>query len=84
MEALLCELGHVKLAQIQPTRLIIASDKTPAGYFYDESRLVEVDRPTIIPLGSKSLPIRYMLRWMPARPTSMVESRYTAIKRSQA
>jgi hypothetical protein len=83
MEALLCELGHVKLAQIRPTRLMIASDKTPAGYFYDGSRLVEVDQPTIIPLGRESLPDRYMLRWMPARPTSMVKRRITAIRRSQ-
>ena len=51
MEEVLCELGHVKLVQLQTTGLIIASDETPTGYFYDDSRLVEVDRLTITPLG---------------------------------
>jgi hypothetical protein len=51
MEQTLCELGHVKLVQLQPTGLIIESDKTPTGYFYDASRLVEVDQLTITSLG---------------------------------
>ena len=42
------EMGKVKLVQIQPSGLII---KTPAGYFYDASRRVEVDRLLITPLG---------------------------------
>ncbi len=38
------DLGIVKLVQLQPNGLII---KTPSGYFYDESRRVEVDQLTI-------------------------------------
>ncbi len=51
MEERLRELGQVKLVQLQPTGLIIKSDKTPTGYFYDETRLVAVDRLTITSLG---------------------------------
>ena len=42
------ELGKVKLVQVQPDGLII---ETPSGYFYDASRLVEVDRLCITSLG---------------------------------
>ena len=35
------ELGTVKLVQLQPNGLIIEKG---SGYFYDESRRVEVDR----------------------------------------
>jgi len=42
------ELGRVKLVQVQPDGLII---ETPSGYFYDESRLVKVDRLHITSLG---------------------------------
>jgi len=51
MEKTLHELGHVKLLQLQPTGLIIERDRTPTGYFYDESRLVEVDQLSITSLG---------------------------------
>ena len=51
MEDTLHELGRVKLVQLQPTGLIIESDKTPTGYFYDNSRLVEVDQLSITSLG---------------------------------
>jgi hypothetical protein len=51
MEKPMRELGHVKLVQLQPTGLIIKSDKTPTGYFYDASRLVIVDQLTITSLG---------------------------------
>lgn len=51
MKERLCEPGQVKLVQLQPTGLIIESDKTPTGYFYDETRLVEVDQLTITSLG---------------------------------
>ena len=42
------DLGKVKMVQLQPSGLII---ETPAGYFYDESRRVEVDRLLITPKG---------------------------------
>jgi len=42
------DLGRVKLVQVQPDGLII---ETPSGYFYDASRLVEVDSLTITSLG---------------------------------
>jgi hypothetical protein len=42
------ELGTVKLVQIQPSGLIVA---TPSGDYYDASRRVEVDRLWITPLG---------------------------------
>ncbi len=45
------ELGRVKLVQLQPQGLIIEDSKTPSGYFYDPSRLLEVDKLTINPLG---------------------------------
>lgn len=48
MVEIIQELGSVKLTQLQPSGLII---KTPSGYFYDASRLVEVDSLTITPLG---------------------------------
>lgn len=42
------ELGKVKLVQLQPSGLII---ETPAGYYYDVSRRVEVDQLLITPRG---------------------------------
>ena len=48
MAETLRELGHVKLVQVQPSGLII---ETPSGYFYDASRLLEVDRLHITSLG---------------------------------
>jgi hypothetical protein len=46
------QLGQVNLVQLQPNGLIIETpDKTPTGYFYDTSRLVQVDRLVITPLG---------------------------------
>jgi hypothetical protein len=51
MEETLYELGQVKLVQLQPNGLIIKSDQTPTGYFYDETRLVKVDQLTITSLG---------------------------------
>lgn len=51
MENTLHELGQVKLVQLQPSGLIIEKEKTPTGYFYDSSRLVEVDQLTITALG---------------------------------
>lgn len=42
------KLGEVKLVQVQPSGLII---KTPSGWFYDESRRIEVDKLLITPLG---------------------------------
>lgn len=42
------ELGRVKLLQVQPNGLII---ETPSGYFYDSSRVVQVERLTISSLG---------------------------------
>ena len=42
------ELGLVKLVQLQPSGLII---ETLSGYLYDASRLLEVDRLRITPLG---------------------------------
>ena len=42
------ELGRVKLVQVQPSGLII---ETPAGYYYDASRRVEVDRLLITSMG---------------------------------
>jgi hypothetical protein len=45
-------LGQVGQVQLQPNGLIIGSPgKTPTGYFFDPSRLVEVDQLTITPLG---------------------------------
>lgn len=46
------QIGHVNLVQLQPNGLIVDTpDKTPTGYFYDASRLVQVDRLVITPLG---------------------------------
>jgi hypothetical protein len=42
------QIGQVKLTQLQPNGLII---DTPAGEFYDTSRLMVVDRLKITPLG---------------------------------
>jgi len=42
------EIGQVKLVQLQPAGLII---DTPAGYLYDASRRLEVDRLLITELG---------------------------------
>jgi hypothetical protein len=42
------DLGKVKLVQLQPSGLII---QTSSGYFYDESRRVEVDQLLITPRG---------------------------------
>ena len=42
------ELGKVKLVQLQPSGLII---ETPAGYFYDAQRRVEVDHLLITSKG---------------------------------
>jgi hypothetical protein len=42
------ELGHVRLVQVQPSGLII---ETPAGYFYDATRRLEVDCLLITSLG---------------------------------
>ena len=44
MQETLCDLGRVKLVQLQPTGLIVESAETSTGYLYDSSRLVEVDR----------------------------------------
>lgn len=44
----MCELGKVKLVQLQPSGLII---ETPSGYFYDAARRVEVDRLLITKKG---------------------------------
>jgi len=44
----ICELGFVKLVQIQPSGLII---ETPSGDFYDASRRVEVDQIQITSRG---------------------------------
>lgn len=46
------ELGRVKLVQVQPNGLII---ETPSGYFYDASRLVQVDSLTITSKGIEAL-----------------------------
>jgi len=46
------ELGSVKITQLQPSGLII---ETPSGYFYDESRRVEVDQLKITPLGIEAI-----------------------------
>ena len=46
------ELGRVKLTQLQPSGLII---ETPAGYFYDPSRRVVVDRLKITSLGIEAI-----------------------------
>ena len=48
MAETLRQLGHVKLVQVQPSGLII---ETPAGYFYDAIRRLEVDSLQITPLG---------------------------------
>ena len=48
---MLHKIGQVKLVQLQPTGLIIENDKTPTGYYYDATRLVQVDRLEISPLG---------------------------------
>lgn len=46
------QLGQVSLVQLQPTGLIIETpDKTPTGFLYDTTRLVEADRLVITPLG---------------------------------
>lgn len=46
------QLGQVSLVQLQPTGLIIETpEKTPTGFFYDATRLVQVDRLIITPLG---------------------------------
>jgi len=52
MVKILRELGSVKLTQLQPSGLII---ETPAGYFYDASRRMEVDRLKITPLGIEAI-----------------------------
>jgi hypothetical protein len=52
MVKILRELGRVKLTQLQPSGLII---ETPSGYFYYASRLVEVDRLKITPLGIEAI-----------------------------
>ena len=45
-------LGQVSLVQLQPQGLIVATpDKTPTGYFYDPSGLVEVEQLRLSPLG---------------------------------
>lgn len=50
------QLGHVYLVQIQPNGLIIdASGKTPTGYIYDASRLVQVDQLKITPQGIEAI-----------------------------
>jgi hypothetical protein len=46
------QLGRVKLVQVQPNGLII---ETPSGYFYDASRLVNVDSLTITSKGIEVL-----------------------------
>ena len=46
------QLGRVKLVQVQPNGLII---ETPSGYFYDASRLVNVDSLTITSKGIEAL-----------------------------
>ncbi len=51
----LCELGHVKLVQLQPQGLIIDASNTPSGYLYDPSRLLKVDQLTINPLGIETI-----------------------------
>lgn len=61
-------LGKVKLVQLQPTGLIIKSDKTDSGYFYDASRRVEVDEiivntkgiEAILPDGKQVLDIHHL------------------------
>lgn len=46
------QLGHVNLVQLQPNGLVIDTlDKTPTGHFYDPTRLIQVDRLVITPLG---------------------------------
>lgn len=45
------QLGEVKLVQIQPNGLIIEDADTPNGQIYDPSRLVQVKRLEITPLG---------------------------------
>jgi hypothetical protein len=52
MVKILRELGSVKLTQLQPSGMII---ETPAGYFYDASRRVEVNRLKITPLGIEAI-----------------------------
>ncbi len=50
------QLGHVRLVQLQPNGLIIDTpDKTPTGYFYDGTRLVQVDQLEITPLGIEGI-----------------------------
>lgn len=50
------QLGHVRLVQLQPNGLIIDTpDKTPTGYFYDATRLVQVDQLEITPLGIEAI-----------------------------
>ncbi len=45
------QLGHVRLAQLQPNGLINDTpDKTPTGYFNDATRLDQVDQLEITPL----------------------------------
>jgi hypothetical protein len=46
------QLGRVKLVQVQPNGLII---ETSSGYFYDASRLVNVDSLTITSKGIEAL-----------------------------
>ena len=48
----LVELGKVKLVQLQPSGLII---ETPSGYYYDESRRVEVDQLIIKSKGIEAI-----------------------------
>ena len=46
------QMGQVKLVQLQPTGLITDTPElTPTGYFYDSSKLVQVDQLSITPRG---------------------------------
>ncbi len=49
------EVGQVKIVQLQPNGLFIDDEKTATGYFYDPSRLVEVQQLTITPLGIETI-----------------------------
>ena len=52
MEEIINELGHVKILQVQPSGLIV---KTPSGYIYDVSRLVEVEELQISKRGIEAI-----------------------------
>lgn len=46
------QLGHVNLVQLQPNGLVVDTPgKTPTGHFYDATRLIQVDRLVITPMG---------------------------------